>query len=227
MFELAIAATIPGLFALRGPSHISGLVVAIIVWKAVQRVVLGRAIANISKKGGEGLLPCFAQFNASSSVSWIGRQLGIRASSFHAFPRFVFGSFTNAMLPAITRTRCGLFALKASCGNDLCLRAGSAHATPNRITARVFSGVTDDSQVSESLSSQVLEVRAYRNRMCFSHDVRLLVRRVLWLEPSSVQPLARLVHFIRTPPAAQLAFRHSSPLSPNRIAIVAAQGACK
>lgn len=82
-------AAVPTLLGAGRPSHVSGLVVAVIV-DAVKRVRAAGAFSNVGKKRLEVVAPFVAKANAATAVVGVGMMLRKFAAGLGVIPRLVF-----------------------------------------------------------------------------------------------------------------------------------------
>ena len=106
---LVSLSSVPSLFSRRGPSTISGRVIAIVV-DAVKRVLLGRTCAHVGVERRETSAPSFADANPSSSVVSEPLAVWVFAPVNHVRPREVFVSAVHAMLAFVDSIRFGSIA---------------------------------------------------------------------------------------------------------------------
>lgn len=208
MRNKAIVAFVSRLLCVCCPAYISRLVVAIVIRKAIKRMSTGRSLANIREEIRKRSKPSLTHCYAATAVSLIGMVGLVVAAITNAEVDSVFGTNSTGWASAVTEAaaNCGLpkqastatgeAPRKCSSGNNFRVPA-FAKASPLRMFASE-SSVGGDGQSSVLLAGAIFELRTIGDRMSFSHDVRFLIKRVLWLEPSSVQPLVRLVSLYRT-----------------------------
>lgn len=92
--KFSVPPSICRLFGLRGPSHISRLIVAIVIRIAINGVFGGWARANMSKESLEAALakPPSPDCDTAPAVVGIGRVVRIKTSGLHMHPRVMFWS---------------------------------------------------------------------------------------------------------------------------------------
>jgi len=95
MFYIAVISFVIGLLIMGSPSAIVWLVIPIIIY-TIKRVSLCGFRSHIRKEELKGLPP-LTNRNSSSAVGFIRGHIRIRASSYHAMPRGVFGRVPHSV----------------------------------------------------------------------------------------------------------------------------------
>lgn len=86
-----IGALVVVLLQRHGPSTIRGLVIASLVWKAIQRVARGRSFAHVSQKCREVVAPLLAHRDSNCAVVGVGRTGRIETAHLCADPCAIGG----------------------------------------------------------------------------------------------------------------------------------------
>lgn len=180
----------------RSPSHVARLVVAVIV-DAVNAIFRPRSFADIFKKCLKGVFPAIAHRNPTPSVILVGFLVLVVASSLDSKPSDMHGG----MRASVPQFPCTLpFACKAAATNaDTFFQIASFDGAGNTTVAfadpssRANADEFDYCPPTESLSGEVLKSPTTTGSLGISHDVTLLNRVALRLEPADGSTSVRLV----------------------------------
>lgn len=81
-----VASRVIALFPLRCPSHVPGLVVAVLVWVAIKRMFLRRPRANVGREVVDRVNPTLAYGDAPPAVGWVIWARRVQAPLLHSVP---------------------------------------------------------------------------------------------------------------------------------------------
>src|SRR5688572_11576270 len=82
----ARAALVVGLLLRRGPPNVPRLVVPVVVWVAVEAVIVGRAQPHVVEEGAEARPPLWADRDSTAAIAHPRWHVPIRAALLHVHP---------------------------------------------------------------------------------------------------------------------------------------------
>lgn len=175
------------LFGLRRPSAIFRAVVAIVV-DAVNGMLLRRARSHVSEKRRKGFVPRVAYSNAPAAVAGVGLRASVIAPRAHVYPALILRCcaclFAGVSVLANLASARGVVAAPELNTNHNALIAAFA-TTPPRGASPLSWFNSYDCEVSVDLTCFVFDAARQLVIIPLSHDVTLLHRVALWLEPRS------------------------------------------
>ena len=150
-------AFISSLFSARGPAHVAGLVVAVVV-DAVEGMERCWALSDVRKKGDEICAPFRAHFNASCPVPLERRRQRVMAAVTSLTPRVVLRSLPSAARLGPLGSPAAAISRRSRTKRPAvynCLSAAIATAAPVRLIACLNIRAVKDRPVVEPLSGQI------------------------------------------------------------------------
>lgn len=180
--------SIIGLLFFRGPAAIAGLVIAVIIWEAINRMKRTWPLPHIFKEGRKGLAPSLAYGNATTAVIVVVLILGVFASLHHIGPALVFW---RAQIVAGIEVPAASFlashnvpGTESDTGHDALLTTFT-FASPVRAFSSIDwpRNVFGNGQAAKDATYFIFDWSPATTRMCISHDVNLAYRFAKWLEP--------------------------------------------
>lgn len=190
-----VCTSVASLLLARSPSCIPWFVVAIVIWEAVECVLVARTRPHVHKKVFKREPPV-THIDAASAVPMVVAILCVTASFEHVLPRQIFRCANTSLAVSRAGTSCALSALSATQDSTSyrLLKAALTAAKPEGCTTLAGRMVPKYGPFAECLTGKVYEGGAALSRLLSSHSSLLV--RFGWIGPArSYNLLAGPCHF--------------------------------